>query len=69
MAKWASRVGSIGLRVKMSHGSKRVIFKQVKRVAGQTDLTRFALPTQNHVLVISYYLLLDIEKYLIHFCI
>ena len=47
----------------------RVIFKQVKRVAGQTDLSRFALPTQNHVLVISYYLLLDIEKYLIHFCI
>ena len=30
------RVGSIGSRVKTGHGSKRVIFKQVNRVAGQT---------------------------------
>ena len=30
------RVGSIGSRVKTGHGSKRVIFKLVNRVAGQT---------------------------------
>ena len=29
-------VGSIGSRVKTGHGSKRVIFKLVNRVAGQT---------------------------------
>ena len=30
------RVGSIGSRVKTGHWSKRVIFKRVNRVAGQT---------------------------------
>ena len=30
------RVGSIGSRVKTGHGSKRVIFKWVNRVTGQT---------------------------------
>ena len=30
------RVGSNGLRVKTGHGSKRVIFKRVNRVTGQT---------------------------------
>ena len=30
------RVGSIGSQVKTGHGSKRVIFKQVNRVIGQT---------------------------------
>ena len=43
MAKRADRVGSIGLRVKTGHGSKRVIFKRVNRVTGQTGLTRFAM--------------------------
>ena len=36
MAKRVGRVGSIGSRVKTGYGSKRVIFKRVNRVAGQT---------------------------------
>ena len=36
MVKRAGRVGSIGSRVKTGHRSKRVIFKRVDRVAGQT---------------------------------
>ena len=31
------RVGSIGFVGQKGHGSKRVIFKRVNRVAGQTD--------------------------------
>ena len=33
-------VGSIGFVDQTGHGSKRVIFKQVNRVAGQVGLTR-----------------------------
>ena len=36
MAKQAGQIGLIGSRVKTGHGSKRVIFKRVNRVAGQT---------------------------------
>ena len=36
MAKRAGWVGSIGSQVKTGYGSKRVIFKWVNRVAGQT---------------------------------
>ena len=36
MAKLAGWVGSIGSQVKTGYGSKRVIFKWVNRVAGQT---------------------------------
>ena len=36
MAKRAGRVRSIGSLVKTGHGSKRVIFKRVNWVAGQT---------------------------------
>ena len=58
MAKQAGhvRVGSIGSRVKTGHWSKRVIFKRVNRVtgqtgcgsngSGQTGLTRFAMSTK-----------------------
>ena len=48
---------SIGSRVKTGHGSKRVIFKWVNRVtgqtgcgsngSGQTGLTRFAMSKEN----------------------
>ena len=36
MAKRAGWVGSIGSQVKTGYGSKRIIFKWVNRVAGQT---------------------------------
>ena len=44
MAKRADRVGSIGLRVKTGHGSKRVIFKRINRVTDQTGRVKRVWP-------------------------